>query len=447
MNLSHAMMERAMLLVQKGKRDEASDLLARILLEDPSYGSAWAIRGQLEQEAGRMFNAALHYNAAVQIKPDQYELWCNRGLVYAELGMTGIAEESFHKSLDFKDNPSARINLGNLFASQMMLDIAETHYRAAIDLNPADAQPHASLGRLLIAAGQWSEGWQEYRHRFGAPTYPIRAELPYPLWRGEPIDGKTILLYSEQGYGDEILSLRFCATLKQMGARVVLAVRLPMFRLARTMADVDEVIVQFDRSKFPIDYCCALLDVPAHTGMQVDQIPCAGGYVMGKRDDTLVLPEGFRVGICWRTGERPLQPETQIVHIQNTIPLDHLAPLARPGVVLVSLQKQHKDAAAVKELGIIDPMAGVVDFADTAWVMEHLDMVVSVDTSVAHLAGAMGKPTATLLRHNVIWPWMQEDGPTHWYKNTTLYRQPRHGEWKEPLLRLMADFEDRLAVR
>jgi hypothetical protein len=232
-----------------------------------------------------------------------------------------------------------------------------------------------------------------------------------------------------------------------MGARVVLAVRLPMFRLARTMADVDEVIVQFDRSKLPIDYCCALLDVPAHTGMQVDQIPCSSGYVMGKRDDTLVLPEGFRVGICWRTGERPLQPETQIVHKQNTVPLDHLAPLARPGVVLVSLQKQHKDDALMKELGIIDPMAGVVDFADTAWVMEHLDMVVSVDTSVAHLAGAMGKPTAVLLRHNVIWPWMQEDGPTRWYANTTLYRQARHGEWKEPLLRLMADFEGRLAVR
>jgi hypothetical protein len=228
------------------------------------------------------------------------------------------------------------------------------------------------------------------------------------------------------------------------------------------MADVDEVIVQFDRSKFPIDYCCALLDVPAHTGMQVDQIPCAGGYVMGKRDDTLVLPEGFRVGICWRTGERPLQPETQIVHKQNTLPLDHLAPLARPGVVLVSLQKQHKDDALMKELGIIDPMAGVVDFADTAWVIEHLDMVVSVDTSVAHLSGAMGKPTAVLLRHNVIWPWMTEglagpapgtgkilphSGRTGWYSSMKVYRQQRHGEWKEPLLHLMADFEDRLAVR
>lgn len=446
MDLSHAKMERALLLLQAGKRDEASDLFARILLENPRICSAWAMRGQMEQEAGRMFNAALHYNAAVQINPEQYELWCNRGMVYAELGMTGIAEESYRRSLSFKDNISARLNLGNLYAAQMKLTEAADEYRAGLLLKPDDAQSKASLGRTLIGLGEWTEGWQMYRHRFGAPTYPIRAELPYPLWRGEPVEGKTILLYSEQGFGDEIMALRFCATLKAMGARVVLAVRLPMYRLAKSIyrnpyygCGVDEVVIQFDKPSIPVDYCCALLDVPAHAGMTADQIPCADGYLASVRDDRLALPEGFKIGICWRTGDRPLQPETQVVHKQNTIPLDHLAPLARSGVVLVSLQKQHNDHERMRELGIIDPMPGVNDYDDTAWIMSHLDLVVSVDTSVAHLAGALGKRTMVLLRHNVIWPWMREDSATAWYANARLYRQKRLGDWNEPLGRLMAE--------
>lgn len=446
------MMERALLLIQQGKRDEASDFFARILLEKPDHCSAWAMRGQLEQEAGRMFNAVLHYNQAVSINPGQYELWCNRGMVYAELGMVGLAEESYQRSLALKDNISARINLANLYTAQMHLELGLEHYQAAVKCDPKDAQAKASLGRLQIAMGAWKDGWQNYRHRFGAPTYPVRAELPYPLWRGEPIEGKTILLYSEQGYGDEIMSLRFGSVLKKMGAaRVILAVRLPVFRLARNSAkalDVDEVIIQFDKIDYPVDYCCALLDVPAHTGMASPaELPGAGGYLRSTRDDILELPEGFRVGICWRTGDRPLQPQTQLVHKQNTIPLDSLAPLARSGVVLVSLQKEHKEHDRMRELGIIDPMPGVTDFDDTAWLMQHMDLVVSVDTSVAHLAGALGKRTMVLLRHNVVWPWMQEDSTSDWYAGVSLYRQTKLGRWDNPLARLLADFESMLLQR
>ena len=429
-----------MLLLQAGKRDEATQALERLLLMNPGHCSAWAIRGQIEQEAGRMFMASLCYNVAVQINPELYELWCNRGMVYSDLGADEIAADSYHRSIALKDNPSARINLGNLYASRMKLPEAVAEYRKTLELHE-DPQAHASLGRTLIGMGQWEEGFQHYRHRFGAPTYPVRAELPYPLWRGEPLEGKTILLYSEQGFGDEILSLRFCATLRDMGAKVVLAVRLPMYRLAKSLKIADEVVVQFDKPSTPIDYCCALLDVPAHTGMVVPGIPCARGYLRSLREDRLDLPKGFRVGICWRTGDRPLQPETQIVHKQNTIPLDHLAPLARPGVVLVSLQKQHNDHARMKELGIIDPMPGVNDFDDTAWIMDHLDLVISVDTSVAHLAGSLGKQTMVLLRHNVIWPWMQEDGETAWYASARLYRQQQLGLWSDPIARMMADFE------
>jgi Tetratricopeptide repeat len=437
MDLSHAIMERAGLLLAAGKRADADELLQRVLMDSPSLGEAWAVRGQLEHEAGRHFNAMLHYNNAVRLKPERHDFWCNRGLIGMELGLTALAEDDFNRSVGIKDNPESRLNLGNLHVSLMRLPEAEREYEQALVLG-AGADAHAALGRVQIALGNWESGWQHFRHRFGAKSYPRRPDLPYPLWRGEPLQGKTILLYSEQGFGDEILSLRFVETCKALGARVILAVRLPIWRLANSMLhrSVDQVVVQFDEPMWPVDYCCALLDVPAHAKLTPETIPGKQRYLSGKKTVGLELPEGFKVGVCWATGKRPLQPETLKVWKAKTLPADAFAALARPGVVLVNLTKDQ-----IPPPGVIDPMPGVQDFADTAWIMEHLDLVITVDTSVAHLAGALGKPVWTLGCFNLIWPWGTEDGATAWYESMKLYRQPKIGDWKTPLSRLFADFD------
>lgn len=437
MNLTHAIMERAGLLLAVGKRNEADELLQRALMDDPRQGEAWAIRGQIEHEAGRHFNAMLHYNNAVKLSEDRHDFWCNRGLIGMELGLTALAEDDFHRSIAIKDNPESRLNLGNLMVALMRLSEAEREYEQALALG-AGADAHAALGRVQMALGNWTDGRQHFRHRFGAKSYPRRPDLPYPLWRGESLEGKTILLYSEQGFGDEILSLRYVDFCKALGARVILAVRLPMYRLAKTTA-ADHVMIQFEEPPCPVDYCCALLDVPAHKKLTG---PRMKAYLSGKRPECLALPPGgFKVGICWATGKRPLQPETLKVWKAKTLPAETFAPLARPGVLLVNLTK---DQTAP---GLIDPMPGVQDFADTAWIMEHLDLVISVDTSVAHLAGALGKPCWTLACHNLIWPWGTDDGATIWYDSMKLYRQPRIGDWKTPLAALMADFERYVAGR
>jgi Glycosyltransferase family 9 (heptosyltransferase)/Tetratricopeptide repeat len=434
MDLSHAIIERAGLLIAAGKRDEADELLQRSLMEFPTQGDAWAIRGQLEMEAGRHFNAMLHYNNAVKLSPVRHDFWCNRGLIGTELGLTALAEDDFRRSIEVKDNPESRLNLGNLYVSLMRLPEAEREYERALELG-AGADAHAALGRVQIALGNWESGWQHFRHRFGAKSYPRRPDLTYPLWRGEPLEGKTILLYSEQGFGDEIMSLRFAETCKARGARVILAVRLPMWRLANSMIhkSVDQVMVQFDEPMWPVDYCCALLDVPAHAKLTPETIPGRSGYLSGRRTNPLDLPDGFKIGVCWATGKRPLQPETLKVWKAKTLAFEVLAPLARAGVVLVNLTK---DQTAP---GLIDPMPGVQDFADTAWIMEHLDLIVTVDTSVAHLAGALGKPVYTLGCFNLIWPWGTDDGSTIWYDSMKLYRQPKIGDWKTPVDRLLAD--------
>ena len=296
----------------------------------------------------------------------------------------------------------------------------------------------------MIAQGRWKEGFERYRHRFSAPGFPPRPRFAYPQWRGEPLAGKTILLYVEQGFGDEIMSLRFAAAVKRAGATVIVAVRPPMLRLARSFQNPhvpfsDHLMLMYDPPPVEPDYQCALLDVPAFLDVRP---PLRCGYLAAEdRGFRLSFPPGLNVGICWASGKRDLQPAVAETARQKSLTFQQFAPLARPGVNLVCLQQNHADGAALRDLGVTDPMPGVTDFADTAFILDHLDLVITVDTSVAHLAGAMGKPCWNLVRFDAMWPWMRETRQTCWYDSMTLYRQDKPYDWGPPLKRLMADFD------
>ncbi len=443
---ARAYFECALMLLQAGKRIEAEEALTEAIKADTTHGEAWAVLADLEHAAGRNRNSLLHYNAAVQFAPHRHEFWCNRGIVASALGLTAQAKADYEKSISIKDNIESRINLGHLQASLLELDDAAAAYRAALALKPDDAQALSNLGIVQLSQGRWHAGWNNYRHRFNNPHFPPRPRIDYPWWRGEPIKGKTILLFVEQGHGDEIMSLRFAHSVAEIGARVIVSVRPQMYRLAHSLHGVHKVIIQLDDPGERVDYCCALLDVPAFTGSS-PQHWLRSGYLSNRRADRLALPEGFKVGICWETGRRPLQPATEVMRKAKTIPLDYLRGLRRPGVVLVSLQQTHESYEAAQQLRLIDPMPGVEDFDDTAWIISQLDLVVTVDTSVAHLAGALGKLVWNLVRYDAIWPWMTETRDTCWYDSMTIYRQPRHADWAEPVGRLTADFAALLASR
>ena len=198
--------------------------------------------------------------------------------------------------------------------------------------------------------------------------------------------------------------------------------------------------MMYDKPPVEPDYQCALLDVPAYVDVTLRNVPKSGGYLAAPdRGFHLEMPPGLNVGICWSTGKRDLQPGTAETARQKSLSFrEFAAPLARPGVNLFSLQQHHNDD--LREFNVRDPMGGVTDFADTAFIIDHLDLVVTVDTSVAHLAGAMGKPVWNLVRFDAVWPWMQEAGPTCWYDSMTLYRQERPFDWAPPLKQLAADF-------
>lgn len=442
--------EIAEMMLRQGRKQEASDFLWHVVSKNPRNADAWALRGMIEDQAGRPQNAMLHHGFALQAAPDRFDLWCNRGIAAMGARMFKESEESFVRSIALHDSFEAHYNYGNLLSALMRVDEAVEQFKAALDLNKVnnlnDKQIHANLGVAMIGQGNWREGFAEYRHRFNAPGFQPYPKFQYPQWRGESLAGKTIMLYVEQGMGDEIMALRFAKSVA-LGTTVILAVRSPMYRLARSFNGGGHIMLMYDPPPVEPDYQCALLDVPAFVDVTPESLPGKKGYLrVPDRGFRLDMPPGLNVGICWASGKRDLQPEVAETARQKSLSFRQLAePLARPGVNLFSLQQHHNED--LRELGCRDPMAGVTDFADTAFIVDHLDLVVTVDTSVAHLAGAMGKPVWNLVRFDALWPWMRETRETCWYDSMRLYRQTAPFNWQEPLGRLAADFSVLVAAR
>jgi hypothetical protein len=307
------------------------------------------------------------------------------------------------------------------------------------------------LGVTLLGLGQWEEGFREYAARHENSPYPARARRRWLTWQGEDLFGKTILLYPEQGLGDEIMALRFANSLSgwPAGCRVIVEARAPLYRLVSGMPFVT-VIPKDAEPPCDIDFSCPILDVPGITGISPATIPCAEGYLPSPRASWIddALPKGFRVGLCWSSGQRPLQPETESSYRMKSIPLEWLKPLADTGAVLISLQKGHSDHATMDRLGIYDwGMSDVQDFQDTADLMSAFDLVISVDTSVAHLAGALGIPVWNFVRFNGYWPWLRDNNLTPWYSTMRLYRQPSMADWNEPINRAAADLAELVRLK
>jgi Tfp pilus assembly protein PilF len=452
MTIAAQAFDAAVMMLRAGKTEEAANVCWEIMRQDPRVPDAPALLAQIESQASRYRNAMLYHGLALKADPHRYDLWCNRGIDAMSARMFKEAEESFKRSIQLNNSFEGHFNYGNVLCTMMRIEEAALQYEAAFKLDKAEnAQLRVNYGEALMALGNWKDGFKNYRHRFNAPGFPPAPRLNYPVWNGEPLQGKTILLFSEQGFGDEIQSLRFVESVLDAN-HVILAVRPPMFRVARdawgSLQDLStshpavSVILMYDEPPVKPDYQCALLDVPAFIQMTPETVPWKRGYLkVSDRGFRLTFPPGLNVGVCWSSGKRDLQPHVAETARNKSLSFDELVrPLVQPGVNFYSLQQIHNDDAKMRELSVGDPMSGVTDFADTAFIIDHLDLVITVDTSVAHLAGAMGKPVWNLVRFDALWPWMMQTKETCWYDSMTIYRQSKPFDWTDPLKRMQTDF-------
>jgi tetratricopeptide (TPR) repeat protein len=326
--------------------------------------------------------------------------------------------EAAYRSLiaDSPDDPEAHHHLAGVLAAQDRLAEAEAEYRRTLQLAPQAAGVMRVLGVLLLSQGRFEEGFALYEARHALPEM-AKPPLPYPEWRGEPLAGKRLLIWPEQGFGDQIHFARFAPILRDQGVDVTLVCQPPLARLFAASLGV-RVVAAEGAAEFPDpDAWVMAMSLAARMGVTAEAIPNAP-YLRAATPPQ-PRPSSFRVGLV--TAGRP----THANDANRSLPPD-LADRLR-GM-----------AADVVEL---DPArSGARDFADTAALIDGLDLVVSVDTAVAHLAGAMGKPTWTLIPAvSTDWRWMRGRRDSPWYPSMRLYRQPAAGAWAPVVSEVLAD--------
>jgi Flp pilus assembly protein TadD len=388
--------------------------------------------GHSLSDLGRPEDAATAYREALRLNPNLPGLHANLGLAQQEASDLDGAEASLREAV--RRTPGdvfEQTNLATVVKSLGRLEEADAIYRQALHQDPGSVLVRYNLGVLELLAGQFAAGWEDWEWRWQANGTP-RRQLTGQPWRGEALAGRTLLLYAEQGLGDTIQFCRF-APLVARGGRVILEVQPPLTRLLAPLPGV--TVVAAGSALPPYELHCPLLSVPRAVGMtRLEDIPGPVPYLhadpvsVARWQRRMAGLDGLRVGLVWAGNAEDMRLDRR----RSLRAGDLLDGTAMPGVVLVSLQK----GAAAAQLKAVD--SGVVvhdwteelnDFADTAALVAALDLVISVDTSVVHLAGALGKQVWLLNRFDTCWRWLLGRDDSPWYPTLRQFRQPRAGDW------------------
>ncbi|HEX7379880.1 MAG TPA: tetratricopeptide repeat protein [Pirellulales bacterium] len=404
--------------------------------------------GSALEEVGRYEEAITVLHESLRVKPDFAKAHNNLGIAYWYLGRFDEAAKSYRRATELMpEMAEAHNNLGNVLRDQGDYAGAEACYHQAADLKPNYADPHWNQSLLWLLQGDFERGWQEYEWRWKLKNFKPRA-CEQPLWDGSSLEGKTILLAAEQGLGDTIQFIRYAPLVKARGARVLAEIQRPLKAILSTCAGIDQWLVQGEPAA-EFDTYATLLSLPLLLGTTLQTVPAEVPYLWADpelidawRDEIKALP-GLKVGIAWKGS-----PQNRTDR-GRSLPLALFEVLAKvPGVTLVSLQKgqgseqiaEVADRFRVIDLGErLDATAG--PFMDTAAIMEHLDLVITCDSSLAHLAGALGVPVWIALMLTPDWRWLTGSGGSPWYPTARLFRQTQVADWPGVFDRMAAALE------
>jgi len=391
-------------------------------------------------------NAAIaSLRLAIALRPEYAVAYDAMGEIACDLTRwdEAIAFHAEAVRLDPK-GPGFHTHLGIALYNSGELQAAEGSFRVALSLNPNDVVAHFNLAAVLLRTGRLAEGWAEYEWRRRLVGFPT-LKTTVPEWQGEPLEGKTLMMYGEQGLGDTLHFARYASLAADRGARVVLTVPSPLLRLMSTVPGVAEAVPT--GSAVTADYHLPLLSAPLRFGTEIESIPAPIPYLTPEPEaarrwgERLAKVEGLTVGLVWAGDPRPDDRAANRVDRRRSLPLARFGLLADiPGVTFISLQKGAPAAQAKSPpagLRLLDWMDEIDDFAETAALVSQLDLVISVDTSVVHLVGAMGKPVWILSRFDGCWRWLDRDD-SPWYPTARLFRQSAPGDWGPPLAALAA---------
>ena len=445
-DFAQAHFNRGIVLKELGRWDEALAAYERAILLEPRFAEGYCNRGLVFAQLDRWEAALASYNEAVAIKPQFAEAHFNRGLVLSKLEQAEAALVSFDLAIALKaDFAEAYYNRGLVLAHLMQVDAALASYERAIQIRPGYAEAHQNRSWMLLLSGDLARGWKEYEWRWkdaDGADIKHRRDFRRPLWLGEPsVAGKTILLHAEQGFGDTLQFCRYAKLVAELGATVILEAPAPLAPLLECLQGVSTLIRQGGALPY-FDYQCPLLSLPLAFNTTLESIPVSAGYLsadsakVGQWRSALGRKSGVRVGLAWSGSTLHKNDHNR------SIPLAEIVKYLPAGFEYVSLQKDLRDIdrqTLEANPNIANFADALIDFSDTAALCASLDILISVDTSVAHLGGALGKPIWILLPFHADWRWLTDREDSPWYPSAKLYRQTDISDWIGVLKRVHAD--------
>ncbi|SEC29116.1 Tetratricopeptide repeat-containing protein [Rhizobiales bacterium GAS188] len=438
----------AEMLRERHDVDAALACYDRLFALEPDNAIAHNNAGLLLRKARRFDEAEAAFARARALLPDDPTIRFNQLSLPSNDAGLPEAIDCYRQSLEQRpDNAEILTNLAVTLQFSGRYDEAVDYSERAIAVDPEHRQAHFNLSLLLLLRGDYGRGWHEYEHRWRLPEVK-KPNYRQPLWVGEDLDGKTILLQSEQGLGDSIQCLRYVPLIVARGGRVLLRLERILVRLAAGLPD--QVVIMPTSARVPeFDVWCPLMSLPRIFGTRVDSIPAAMPYlgvrpaIAERWQRRLAGLQGLKVGLAWGGSMNHVNDARRSIDLQCLKPLLEIA-----GVSWVSLQvgPRTADLAALPAGTMTDLSAELSDFAETAGATLNLDLVIAIDTAVAHLAGALARPAWIMLPFSPDWRWLLERGDSPWYPTLRLYRQKTPGGWDDVVARLTADLAERVAA-
>jgi cytochrome c-type biogenesis protein CcmH/NrfG len=426
------------LLQQRGALDEAEQCFARALAIKAAPAAAYFARGNILVALAREAEAIECFEHALHLDPSHVGTCLQLGhLVFPHDTDTGLRYfERAHAADPAHAGARACLALGHLAAGAFRAGRQEwpamfTAYHRALEIDPEHAGGHFNLAVEYLRQGMFPEGWWEYEWRWRWDKFADRPRgFSQPQWRGEPLEGACILLHAEQGFGDAIQFARYAPLVAARGGTVILEVDRRLVRLMDTLPGVTTLVARGEALP-AFDWQCPLMSLPLACGTTLATIPHTVPYLTPRHESPDVFGAAAagvtRVGLVWAGSPAHLRDQ------RRSIDIDLFAPLTRlPGLQWYSLQKGSPALTLVTPqpgLHLVDLAPAIHDFADTAALVASLDLVITVDTSVAHLVGALGKPVWILVPNPADWRWLLDREDSPWYPTARLFRQRTPGQW------------------
>jgi len=417
---------------------EALEAFDLALALNPDYAEAHNNRGNALRELDRMDEALASFDRAVALRPGYVKAHNNRGTLLKELMRLDESIEAYDRAIALQpDYAEAHYNRGNALKEMKRVEESIADYDRAIALNPDFDRAYWNKALHKILMGEFKEGWRLYEWRWKTELKDYVRAFTQPLWLGEtPLEGRTILLHAEQGYGDTLQFCRYALMAERKGAKVVLEIPPPLTSLLATLPG-KPLIVPTGEPMPPFDLQCPMMSLPLAFQTTLETIPAEIPYLFADPGKKAFWSEALgpktkpRVGLTW-SGKPGHKND-----LQRSLPLETLKPLSELPLEFHSLQREYRDRdAALLEAWtqVRDHHNELLDFSDTAALISEMDLVISVDTSVVHLTGALGKPVWILIPFFPDYRWQLDRSDSPWYPTAVLFRQTSRGDWA-PVIR------------